>query len=140
MAMSRTWLLLCVVASCKSEPPPKPWCEWAPQREAGLSIAVHMVNDSWGAPYSPHHVSIVATRQGDDGPELDTRIANDGLNLDDHNVQLARLRGGELQLRLSGLKQQPACYRLVRSELAWRGAPCSTDLAEPYSYVSSNRP
>ena len=132
MALLRMACLLCALASCQSEP--SPWCEWAPKNEAGVSIAAYLSETGWGAAFAPQRVRIVASRRGESGPALDTLIANDGANIDERNLQLARLRSGVLQLQLSGEEQQAACYRFVPRELAWQAAPCSTDVAEPYSY------
>ena len=117
----------------KSTPAGKPWCDCAVSLEgAPAHVLVYLEpEDSWGAPYVPQAVRLYVTKGQRRQLALKTEIANDGVVFDEGNVLVAQLGSADIEVRLSGHKQQPACFRVDRSTLELRAKPCLSPPALP---------
>lgn len=122
---------VCLVAAlcgaCSQQPQLDPWCDCdTTLAGVALHVSVKSIPIEGMAPFIPQQVR-VAIRRGGEAPieSLATELSNDGVNLRDENVRLARVADGQVELRLSGFKQASTCFRLEATTLRFRDAPCA---------------
>lgn len=128
------WALLATQCE-KSKPLAKPWCDCAVSLEgAPVHVLVYPEpQEGWGAPFVPQGVQLYVTQGQRRQLALETHIANDGVLLGEGNVSVAQLGSADIEVRLTGHRQGPACYRVDRTTLELRPRPC---VSPPVSAVA----
>jgi hypothetical protein len=127
MTRAQVFIVAALGGACSQPPQLDPWCDCdTTLAGVALHVSVKSIPIEGMAPFIPQQVRVTVRRGGEAPIEsLATELSNDGVNLGDDNVRLARRADGQVELRLSGWKQEPACFRLEATTLRFRDAPCA---------------